>query len=621
MTTTGNPRELAPATARGQYWACTINARDDDPDGFDLQRSIEQIESLHEDGVLSYAVGQWERGDDTGRLHLQVYLIFKKQRYCNWIASRIDRSMLFLSRAEWAKGGIAYCKDPTKDSFVDEAFEYGKNPTVFQGKRTDLDEVNKMIADNKLTTYREVNDYRTSVAARHANWVNWRLSEASRDEYLSEERYDDPYVPRVWQYWMSRILDDTRPSERKIMFVVDKIGHAGKTRFTFEYSRSTNKRFQVMRAMPKRDMASALEYRREILWIDIPRGRLAFIDTVYVFMEEAKDGVVGKEKYGSHTQYNKRLHLVAFMNDDVDIGQKERPRTYSMFQRMQDPVDTGVEYKPAPLSHDRYAIWDLELTPGLTEPWGPESQWYLTCPPFIAFDSEWNQIDYNPPIPPNSGPEFNGDMAGDGPFLIPIKAHGRINFYSHEDLYRHRLEDIEYEGAPSAFVETLTRQGVIVEREYIALDLNRTHTDFMSMFLDNALPFTNHAFHRWSLEADVGMALEDDATGHFPSDLRRMAQREYSAYRHGSLNAVDRDVARLAEALMADVSDAEYAIEFDDVEVITTWTFESEHDLPSETVNIIDRQVSVDSTLVGDYMIIYDISYHVLIGGNCAPAA
>lgn len=635
-----NPREPAPADSRGKYWAVTINSQEDDPDGFNIQRSVDDIESLHANGELTYAVGQWERGETTGRLHLQCYLIFKERKYCNWVAARIYRCMLFLSQAAWAKKGIKYCKDVTKDSFVREGFELGRRPDAFQGKRSDLDDVNEMISENQLTTYREVNDYRVSVAARHANWVNWRLAEASKDEYLSEDRYDDPYVPRVWQYWLARILNETRPAERKVIFIVDKLGNAGKTRFTFEFSRATNKRFQAMRAMPKRDMASALEYRREILWIDIPRGRLAFIDTVYVFMEEAKDGIVGNEKYGSHTQYNKRMHVVCFMNDDVDIGQNVRRET-------RIPADHGhgdiheVEYKPAPLSRDRYAIWDLELTPGLTEPWSRDSQWFDTCPPFIAFDRDWSQIEYNPPLVPNSGPEFNGDMAGDGPTMIPrvaVNLTFKVVAHSNRTLTNLRSEYIR-EGSTgdelsrvNRFCSNLSLHGVTTTTDVQAIDLYRGHGEYMSLGHEVDGDFYGYAYDRYQIENIVNESFGHEFRSgndlvNFPcvfmdyvnQECSRRGGRTYRGFMsmyHNLANALSQDLGELG--VYDDLLTAEHETDmFDD----TVWTSMPVDEIPESWRDEIMFGVSRTSIAEHTFFLNVTVRLNMKVDGNGAEAA
>lgn len=409
---------------RGKFWLLTINAEDDDTEGHRLQASIDDIEDLHDNGEIEYAVGQYERGSDTGRMHIQAYLVLKQRKYLNWLKARVPRAMFFLSRPAWVQSGIKYCHDEEKEGFIKWAFEFGERPSSTQGKRTDLATVDQAIKDNELFTYRDVNDFRVSVAANHPNWSKWRLAEASKDRYLSEARYDSPYKPYVWQYWLNKYLTECKPSERSIVFLVDKLGHCGKTRFTHEFERNSGKRCQYLRAMPKRDMVAAMEQNREVLFIDVPRGRHQFMDTVYVFMEEAKDGKLSMEKYNSHVLYQARLHVVVFLNGDVDVPREDLIGNDSnerdIFGRNIKGQEFHVPRNAPPLTHDRYLIWDNEVTPELNDEYREDHSAYGSkFPPFTGFDRGNNRIEIVPAVK-TSGPEFNGDQAGDGPRFVAL---------------------------------------------------------------------------------------------------------------------------------------------------------------------------------------------------------
>lgn len=441
---------------RGKYWLLTINASDEDPEGLQLQRSVDDIEDLHDTDQLLYAVGQYERGDNNGRMHIQAYLIFKERKYARWISARVYRAYLCLSRAEIAHQGIKYCDDKNKQSFIRKAFEFGNKPSVTRGKRTDLEIVDEGIRSGDISTFREVNDTRVSVAARNANWAKWRLAEAAKDEYLSEERYDDDYEPYVWQYWMDRILKETRPTERRIMFVVDKLGHGGKTRFCYEFERSSGKRCQTIRAMPKRDMAAAIENRREVMFIDVPRGRHRYMDTVYVFMEEAKDGKLAMEKYNSHMLYQPRMHMVVFMNDDVDIGQN------NWYPDHRGEPDNYVKSGP-PLTHDRYAIWDRNQMPELFQKWRLDGPYGRVCPPFIAFDEEMECTEYIPPIVNNFGSEYSSDVTGDGPSFTRTQFGGYTDEYLNSYMYYVVISFYEWDERSVTFGRSCPYCGILCD--------------------------------------------------------------------------------------------------------------------------------------------------------------
>ena len=399
---------------RGKYWIVTVHHDAEDPEGIPkLQNAVDDVQALFDAGELEHAVGQFEYGDE-GRLHIQAYLIFKERKYRNWITSRIYRSFILKSQANWAPEGVKYCNDPEKKGFERTAFVLGNMPSATQGRRTDLESVDDAIGADSVTTLREVNDLRVSVAANQATWAKWRLAEAAKDAYLKEERYDATYEPRVWQYWLARILTETPPAERLIYFIVDPLGTAGKSRFCFEYERQSPKRIQFLRAAPKRDMVAALENRRDVVFIDVPRGRGPFMETVYVFMEEAKDGRLINEKYGSHIVHQPRLHLVVMMNEDVDVGQDayHAPGAYG--------PESGSHFTPrkVPLTHDRYAIWNFGELQDLCDVWSPDHpRWGTTCPPFKTFQADMVETAYTPPLVNRFGSAFSSDVTGDGPLV------------------------------------------------------------------------------------------------------------------------------------------------------------------------------------------------------------
>ncbi|MCA1806955.1 MAG: hypothetical protein LC687_03760, partial [Actinobacteria bacterium] len=84
--------------------------------------------------------------------------------------------------------------------------------------------------------------------------------------------------------------------------------------------------------------------------------------------------------------------------------------------------EPSIETKSeAPLSHDRYAIWELEAEHLM--PHDPLDQTYgTTCPPFRTYDRDFYQQEYHPPFVPTSGPAFSSDNAGDGPIPMDLFA-------------------------------------------------------------------------------------------------------------------------------------------------------------------------------------------------------
>lgn len=415
---------------KGTRFCVTINTHDEDPEGHDLQQSIDQIERLFEDGLVTYAIGSYERGGESNRLHLQVWVILKRQSRIGWFTSQVNQSYAEVQRAHDDDKACLYACNPAKEGWISKAFEFGERPSKGAGRRTDIETIQSAIVNGDVRTYQDVSDMNPGVAARYSNWVNWRLAVSARAELDTMNRYAATYHPKVWQHWLARYLLELPADERKIIFVVDKLGNAGKTRFCSEFKRSSGLRVQSLRPGRAADMAASLEIRTEVLFIDVPRSRNEYISHVYSFMEEAKDGEVFSPKFNSHYKPLPNCHIVMFTNSDVDIGDVEE----SDYWRNDIPANVrwqngGVRnyLRPhgPPLSHDRYAIWDL--TPEMNEQWSDDNELYGdTCPPFRTYDSEMRiAAPYHPPFVPSSGPEFNGDIAGDGPdtFMDAYQVH------------------------------------------------------------------------------------------------------------------------------------------------------------------------------------------------------
>lgn len=431
---------------KGTRFCVTVNTHDDDPEGVDLQVSIDAIERLYNRGDVTYAIGSWERGEDNNRLHLQCWILLKRQSRIGWFTSQVPRSYAEVQKARDDDKACKYACNPEKEGWIGKAFEFGKRPTKGSGRRTDLDTIDTAIKGGEVLTYRQVNDMSPSVAARHPNWVNWRLEEAARDELMTRPRYADVYKPKVWQYWLWRYLTELPPDERKIIFVVDKIGHAGKSRFCREFKRASPKRVQSLRPGRAADMADSLEIRTDVIFIDVPRSRNDYIGHVYSFMEEAKDGEVFSPKFHSRYKPLPACHIVMFTNSDVDTG---GARGYVPASRTNPEIDLGS--RDSPLSHDRYAIW--ELHPSHLDVWDEShARWGQTCPPFQSFDSEMSVVPYHPPFVATHGPQFNGDNAGDGPPRYPMMNHTDftedVEMFDSQDTVVHRTLDLHNHMVP-----------------------------------------------------------------------------------------------------------------------------------------------------------------------------
>lgn len=404
----------------GTKWCFTINSEETDPEGLRLQVPIGQIQELFDHGAIVYAIGSFERGGNSQRLHVQGWLKLARSQRGTYLGSRIDRIHYEKQRAKNDADAIDYAHNPEKTGWIAKAFEFGDRPTTAPGKRNDLIEVDELISAGALTSFREVNDHNPTVAARNPSWVQWRLEEYAKDLNVSRpSRYPAEYRPFVWQHWMSRYLTELPPDDRKVIFVCDKVGHAGKTRFIREFKRANREtRVQTLGPGKLTDLASAVDVLNDVLFMDIPRSNVEHVNHIWGFLEKVKDGNIFAGKYVSREKDLKVCHVVVFMNDEAPYGQTSR-EVKGPWNQVRERYDVVDEFDKPVFTHERYAIWNICAQH--LQVWGTNDHlWHRECPPFLSFDENFKKVPYHPPFVPGTGPEFNGDMAGDGPPRIPI---------------------------------------------------------------------------------------------------------------------------------------------------------------------------------------------------------
>ena len=394
---------------KGTRFCVTINTADDDPDGLYLRDSILAIEEMYKEGRLLYAIGSRERGEEDGRLHLQVWLLAKAQMRVGYLTSQIPQAWACVQSSRDDDKAAAYACNPEKAGFIEKAFEFGERPAKGAGRRTDLDGMNALIASGEIRNIRGVNDANPGVLARHPNWVNYRLEEAVRDEVREAHRASVRPPDLVWMHWLRRYVTELPPDLRKIIFVVGKKGGECKSSFLRTTRIDLGDEAQLLRPGKKADMAQALQSRCRVLGIDVTRGQSDYISHLYPFLEECKDGEVFNPKYMSRMIPLTPCHVLVCMNVDVDWGQG------GLYPAFRSEPELEVPGK-APLSYDRYLIWNLEGA--MLDPWSPDHRFGSVCPSFEAFDEDFNVVPYVPPLVSNFGSEFSSDMTGDGPYRL-----------------------------------------------------------------------------------------------------------------------------------------------------------------------------------------------------------
>lgn len=103
--------------------------------------SFEEEPPAFQPDAMGYMVYQREKAPDTGRLHWQGYVEFKKQLRASRVKALLGSTVHWELRRGSQADAIAYCKKP--DTAIGEAIEHGKPKQ--QGKRSDVEGVKRKL--------------------------------------------------------------------------------------------------------------------------------------------------------------------------------------------------------------------------------------------------------------------------------------------------------------------------------------------------------------------------------------------------------------------------------------------------------------------------------------------
>lgn len=284
-------------TEKYRHWCFTLNNYSED-DLSELQQFVTKTK---------YYVYGKETGD-AGTPHLQGFLSFSNQCRVSSLQS------LFSGRAHWevARNPIAaaaYCR---KEGDFKEG---GTPPTESrkgQGKRSDLEVLVQAVNEGQ-TDRKKLRQEFPGVCAKYPNFVTQILLDS----------LPVPAVPtyplRLWQQELMELLK-LPPDPRKILFVVDFDGNAGKSWYISYHAMVFGSSISILPGK-KADMVyafiSLIKANTRVVFIDCPRSKQGEY-VQYDFLEELKNGRVFNTKYESRMVEFKAPHVVVMMNEYPD---------------------------------------------------------------------------------------------------------------------------------------------------------------------------------------------------------------------------------------------------------------------------------------------------------------
>jgi len=256
-----------------------------------------------------YLVYGYETGA-SGTPHLQGYVIFRDQKRLRGAKNLIGpRSHLEPARGS-AQSNYDYC---TKDGLFKE---FGELPKTTSSNG--FDALKQWVLNHpSKPTAAEVALEWPGLFIRYGRIMQW-IDSIYPAPILQEGE------PRPWQRELAETLE--RPShDRKIIFVVDRLGGCGKSWFVRWWFTKYANLTQRLSIGKRDDLAYAIEEHKLYFFFDIPRAQHELIQ--YSILEQLKDRMVFSPKYCSRTKvFHTIPHVVVFMNEDPNFNELTNDR-------------------------------------------------------------------------------------------------------------------------------------------------------------------------------------------------------------------------------------------------------------------------------------------------------
>lgn len=252
----------------------------------------------------------------TGRVHFQCYTQLRKKMRFNTFKALIDCD----AHIEPCRGSpienINYCK---KDKQFTEHGELPVNP----GARTDLEAVVKRLQDGEALDDLLVDPSCMDVCARHMQYfsrVSTNFANGAGRAALRSRM--ENAILRPWQSdLLALVLGPV--SDRKVYWFYDLAGGCGKS-FMADYLAACHNAIIFTHGRVQ-DIAHAYGMEPVVIF-DLSRTQADKIDSVYMSIENFKNGRFFSPKYQSVTKIFIKPHVIVFSNFPPEEGKLSHDR-------------------------------------------------------------------------------------------------------------------------------------------------------------------------------------------------------------------------------------------------------------------------------------------------------
>lgn len=282
---------------RSRMWCFTLNNYTED--------DLERLSSLKSTQV-DYIIYGKEVGE-SGTPHLQGFVCFPSQKRLSLRQVKAIVGESHCSIPRLVTESIDYCK---KDG---DYTEFGTRPDQVQrrGRRDELEEFKESVKKG-ITDMKILRETHSNVTARYGKWCM---------EYILDHELQIKPKCHPLRIWQEQVYEKLKmePNDREIMFIVDRLGNAGKSWFFDYYEYLHPNTTQVIIPGKKADMAFYLDNFKRVIFFDCPRSNQGEC-IQYGFLEQIKNGRVASGKYESRVKrFQHTPHVVVAMNESPDM--------------------------------------------------------------------------------------------------------------------------------------------------------------------------------------------------------------------------------------------------------------------------------------------------------------
>lgn len=254
-------------------------------------------EAISWPSFVSYGVYQREKGAE-GTEHFQGYAELSSQQRLSALKKWLPTAH-FEKRKGTAQQARDYCMK-RDETYMEGPWEHGEFKLPTAGKRTDLDEVARLIEEEGLDAARQ---------AYPGQFIRYHKGFQAYAQACKKRPRDAGFEPRPWQEHVLRVLRE-EPNPRHIIWVHETRGNVGKSRLS-HFLKCEMGAVELHGKVA--DMAHG--YNDEpIVVFDVSRTQGDNMKHLYEFAEKLKNGSFFSPKYESGMKIFSPPHVVFFAN-------------------------------------------------------------------------------------------------------------------------------------------------------------------------------------------------------------------------------------------------------------------------------------------------------------------